>query len=128
MSVLIKAVNANNLEMSLKNAGSIMVTSTLSIIGSAIENDRPFRVCGTISLHNLQSSDSILIIEEIKDYEGTYREYARNTYSGIQTSPIVFFSPKICRGWRIKAQRTAGSDRLINYLFYREAYILPEPM
>lgn len=101
--------------------GTQDTTASLAVVGSAIEDTVPFKVQGYISLHNMESGDSILVVEEVRDQDdSTYREYARNTYSDAQTSPMVWFEEKVCQGWRIRIQRTAGADREFSYQFFKE--------
>lgn len=100
--------------------GTQSTTAALDVVGSAIEHATiPFIVEGWLSLHNMQAGDTFLVVEEIRDQDdATYREYGRNSYSDVQTSPMVHFSPKRCQGWRIRIQRTAGGDRDVTYQFF----------
>ena len=96
-------------------------TNVLAVLGTAIEGTVPFKVSGYLSLHNMQAGDTFLVIEEIRDQDdATYREYARNSYSDVQTSPMIWFEPKVCQGWRVRIQRTAGADRDVTYQYFRE--------
>lgn len=101
--------------------GSQNTTGALAVIGDAIEDTVPFKVQGYISLHNMIAGDTFLVIEEVRDEDdATYREYGRNSYSGVQTSPMVRFIEKVARGWRVRIQRTAGADRAVTYQFFEE--------
>ena len=101
--------------------GSQNTTGALVTIGAAIVDTVPFRVQGYISLHNMIAGDTFLVIEEVRDEDdATYREYGRNSYSGVQTSPMVRFIEKVARGWRVRIQRTAGADRAVTYQFFEE--------
>ncbi len=101
--------------------GSQNTTAVLTVIGAAIVDTVPFRVQGYISLHNMIAGDTFLVIEEVRDEDDvTYREWARNTYAGVQVSPMVRFITKIVQGWRVRSQRTAGVDRAVTYQFFEE--------
>ena len=102
-------------------SGTQATSNVLATIGSAIEGTGPFSVSGFISLHNMQAGDAFLVLEEIRDQDGvTYREYARNIYSDVQTSPMIHFTEKVCTGMRVQIQRTAGVDRDVTYQFFRK--------
>ena len=104
-------------------SGTQSTNNTLTTVGSEIEDTAPFKASGFISLHNMQPGDTFLLIEEIRDYDdNTYREYERKSYSDEQINPMIYFNPKNCLGWRIRIQRTAGSDREISYQFFKESY------
>lgn len=101
--------------------GTQATTNVLTTIGSAITDTIPFKVQGTLSLDLMQAGDTFLVIEEIRDQDdATWREYGRVTYNGVQTSPMVWFEEKVCQGWRIRIQRTAGADRNVTYQFFTE--------
>lgn len=101
--------------------GTQATTAALAVVGTAIENTVPFKVVGYLSLDLMQAADDFLVIEEVRDQDdATYREYGRNTYSGVQESPMVWFEEKVCQGWRIRIQRTAGFDRNVTYQFLTE--------
>lgn len=102
-------------------AGTQATTADLTVVGAAIESAVPIRVSGYLSAHNLQVGDTVLVVEEIRDQDDTtYREYARASYSGVQNSPMVWFNEKVCQGWRVRVQRTAGVDRTLNYQFFTD--------
>jgi len=101
--------------------GTQTTTGILTVIGAAVEDSVPFKVSGVLSLHNMQAGDTFLVAEEIRDQDdATYREYARNSYSDAQTSPMIWFEEKVCQGWRVRIQRTAGVDREVTYQFFKE--------
>lgn len=101
--------------------GSQATTNVLSVIGIAIEHAVPFKVSGLLSLHLMQAGDTFLVIEEIRDQDdATYREYGRTNYAGVQVSPMVWFEEKVCQGWRVRIQRTAGADRDVTYQYFTE--------
>lgn len=102
--------------------GTQATTAILTVIGAAIESTIPFEVSGYISLHNMIAGDTFLVVEEIRDSDdATYREYGRTTYNGAQTSPMIWFEHKICQGWRLRIQRTAGADKNVTYQFFQES-------
>lgn len=102
--------------------GTQATTNVLTVIGAAIAAAVPFTVSGFINLTNMQAGDTFLVIEEIRDQDDvTYIEYARNSYSDVQTSPMIWFNQKMCQGWRIRIQRTAGADRNVTYQFFTSA-------
>jgi len=101
--------------------GTQATTNVLAVVGAAIASAVPFKVSGFLSLHNMQAGDTFLVIEEIRDQDdATYREYARTNYVGVPVSPMVWFEEKICQGWRIRIQRTAGGDRDVTYQYFTE--------
>ena len=102
-------------------SGTQATTNALAVLGVAIENTLPFKVSGYLSLHLMQAGDTFLVIEEIRDEDdATWREYGRTNYAGVQVSPMVWFEPKICQGWRVRVQRTAGADRNVTYQYFME--------
>ena len=101
--------------------GTQATTNVLTVVGAAIEGTVPFKVSGLLSLHNMQAGDTFLVTEEIRDQDDTnYREYARTSYSDVQTSPMVWFEEKVCQGWRVRIQMVGGGDRDVTYQFFRE--------
>lgn len=101
--------------------GTQATTNGLAVVGAVIVDTVPFKVSGFLSLHGMQAGDTFLIIEEIRDQDdATYREYARTSYSGAQISRMVWFEGKVCQGWRVRIQRTAGVDRDVTYQFFKE--------
>ena len=118
MSLLVKS---GGVAITRVQAATQATTNLLAVLGSALEGIEPFKVNGCLSLHNMQAGDDILVIEEIRDEDdATYREYARYTFEDVQTSPLVHFDEKICQGWRIRIQRTAGADRNVTYQYVQE--------
>lgn len=101
--------------------GTQATTAALATIGAAIVNAVPFRVSACLSLNLMQAGDTFLVTEEIRDQDDvTWREYDRVNYVGVQVSPMVWFEEKVCQGWRIRIQRTAGVDRNVTYQFFTE--------
>ena len=101
-------------------SGTQATTAALAVIGVAVEDVRTFEVAGFISLHNMIAGDTFLVLEEVRDQDDvTYREYGRTTFYDVQTSPMVWFEAKVCMGWRIRIQRTAGADRDVTFQIFR---------
>ena len=120
MSPKTGATSAGGLVFLRVQDGSQATTNALAVLGVAIEDAaNPFEVSACVSLHNMQAGDTFLIIEEIRDEDdATYREYGRTTFYDVQTSPMVWFETKVCQGWRIRIQRTAGADRNVTYQYF----------
>ena len=101
-------------------SGTQATTAALVVIGVAVESGASFAVEGYISLHNMVAGDTFLVLEEIRDQDAvTYRELGRTTFYDVQTSPMVWFEAKVCQGWRIRIQRTAGADRNVTFQYFR---------
>lgn len=101
--------------------GTQATTNALAVIGAPIVGTIPFAIEAFISLHNMVAGDTFLVTEEIRDSNDvTYRELGRTTFYDVQTSPMVWFEPKVCMGWQIKIQRIAGSNRNVTYQFFTE--------
>lgn len=101
-------------------SGTQATTNVLAVIGVAIANTIPFSVEAFISLHNMVAGDTFLVLEEVRDQDdATYREYGRTTFYDVQTSPMIWFEPKVCQGWRLRIQRVSGADRDVTYQFFR---------
>jgi len=100
--------------------GTQSTTAALAVLGAAIENTAPFMVEAYISLHNMVAGDTFLVLEEVRDQDdATYRELGRTTFYDVQTSPMVWFEQKVCMGWRLRIQRTAGADRDVTFQYFR---------
>jgi hypothetical protein len=99
--------------------GTQTTTAVLTTVGAELTATASFKASGLLSLHNMQVGDTFLVTEEIRDHDDTtWREYGRHSYADVQTSPMVHFSEKVCQGWRIRIQRTAGVDREVTYQFF----------
>lgn len=109
-------------QLSRPQKGTQATTNALVVVGVAITDAAiPFIVEGYISLNLMQAGDTFLIVEEVRDQDdATYREYVRNTYSGVQAQPMIRITPKRCQGWRVSIQRTAGADRNVTYQFFTD--------
>ena len=100
--------------------GTQATIDALAVVGSSVESAVPFIIEAYISLHNMVAGDTFLVLEEIRDQDdATYREYGRTTFYDVQTSPMFWFEPKTCQGWRLRIQRLAGADRNVTYQFFR---------
>lgn len=101
-------------------SGTQATTNVLAVIGAAIAATVPFSVEAFISLHNMVAGDTFLVLEEVRDSDdATYRELGRTTFYDVQTSPMVWFEAKVCMGWRVRIQRTAGADKDVTYQYFR---------
>jgi len=76
---------------------------------------------GYIDLSNMMAGDTIVIREYVAitvDGAPNYRLYATHSYSGAQAEPLVHFTSKIqSQGWRVTAQQTAGTNRIVPFYF-----------
>ena len=108
-----------DLERTREQKGTQATTNALAVVGAAITSTIPFVVEAYISLNNMVAGDTFLVLEEIRDQDdATYRELGRTTFYDAQTSPMVWFEPKTCMGWRASIQRTSGADRNITYQYF----------
>jgi hypothetical protein len=76
---------------------------------------------GYIDLSPMASGDTIVIRQYMKiTATGAYVKYAEETYSGAQTLPLLYITTKSGRyGIKITAQQTAGTNRTLQYQFFR---------
>ena len=99
--------------------GTQATTNVLATVGAELTATAPFKASGLLSLDLMQAGDTFLVTEEIRDQDdATWREYGRNSYTGVQASPMVHFSEKVCQGWRIRIQMTAGVNRDVTYQLF----------
>ncbi len=76
---------------------------------------------GYVNLSNLALGDTAVIRQYQKVY-GEYRQYAEESYSGVQALPAVFITPKSGKdGIKITIQQTAGTLRTFAHCFFKEA-------
>lgn len=80
------------------------------------------RVVGYVDLGNMQAGDIIIIRQYMKIIDGgNYRKYAEETYTGLQSPPILYITPKETDfAIKITLQQVAGSYRTYPYNFLRE--------
>jgi hypothetical protein len=76
---------------------------------------------GYIDLTPMASGDTIVVRQYMKiAATGGYVKYAEETYSGAQTLPLLYITTKSGRyGIKITAQQTAGTNRTLQYQFFR---------
>lgn len=75
---------------------------------------------GYVNFSNLALGDAAIIRQYQKVY-GEYRQYAEESYSGVQTLPAVYITPKSGKdGVKITLQQTAGTLRTFAYCFFKE--------
>lgn len=75
---------------------------------------------GYVSLSNLTLGDTIVIRQYQKVY-GEYKQYAEESYSGVQTLPAVYITPKSGKdGVKIALQQTVGTLRAFTHCFFKE--------
>lgn len=75
---------------------------------------------GHINLSNLALGDTIVIRQYEKIY-GEYRQYAEESYSGVQALPAVYITQKSGKdGIKITIQQTAGVLRSFTHCFFKE--------
>jgi hypothetical protein len=83
----------------------------------------PNIVEGYIDVSELQSGDTLIVKEYINVDGANLRLYAQNTYSGVQTEPIIRFHSKTFQeGYKVTITQTAGTPRSIKYWFLRLEY------
>ncbi len=79
------------------------------------------KVEGYINLSNLALGDTAIVRQYQKVY-GEYRQYAEESYSGVQALPAVYITPKSGKdGIKITIQQTAGTPRAFAHCFFKEA-------
>jgi hypothetical protein len=77
---------------------------------------------GYIDLSNMESGDAVVIREYMKiKSDGGYVKYAEETYSGVQSIPLLYIITKPGRyGIKITLQQTSGTYRNFPYQFFRK--------
>jgi len=86
--------------------------------------ETPVMVEGLVSLENMASGD-VLVVKEYSSVESpvAYKSYVTHTYKDAQTSPIIHFIKKIgAFGWKITAQQTSGTNRVLKCFFIRRRF------
>jgi hypothetical protein len=75
---------------------------------------------GYVDLSNLGSGDTI-VIRQYQKINGTYRQYAEESYSGAQSLPAIYITPKSGEdGIKVTLQQTVGTLRAFPYCFFKE--------
>jgi len=80
-----------------------------------------FNLDGYIDLSNLASGDTVVIREYMMIKSGGgYVKYAEESYSGVQSIPLLHIVTKPARyGLKITLQQTAGTYRSFDYQFFK---------
>lgn len=81
------------------------------------------RIMGYVNLSNLQAGDSVILKQYVKLlFLGSYSKYDEQSYSGVQTDPVVYIRSKESQfGVKITLQQTVGVNRSFEYDFFKEA-------
>jgi hypothetical protein len=102
--------------------GSVAMDGTeLNVVLDEIAGNPQRFLEGYIDLTPMASGDTIVIRQYMKiTATGAYVKYAEETYSGAQTLPLLYITTKSGRyGIKITAQQTAGTNRTLQYQFFR---------
>jgi hypothetical protein len=80
-------------------------------------------VSGHVDLQNMDEGDTVIIRQYIKvKDDGEYKKYAEETYTGVQTSPVVHITPKaVDVAMKVTLQQTTGNYKSFDYNFIKEA-------
>lgn len=80
------------------------------------------RIMGYIDLQHMEAGDSVVIRQYLKVKPGSsYGKYAGETYSGVQSVPIIYLTPKETdQGMKITIEQTAGPLKSFAFNFIRE--------
>jgi hypothetical protein len=81
------------------------------------------RISGNIDLSNMQAGDTVRIRQYLQVVAGgAWRRYWMETYSGVQTDPLVYITPKESDfNVRVTLEQTAGVLRTFEYNFIKES-------
>ncbi len=78
---------------------------------------------GYVDLSNLTPGDTV-ILRQYQKVSAVYRQYAEESYSGVQALPAVYITPKSGKdGIKITLQQTAGILRAFTYCFFKETEV-----
>jgi hypothetical protein len=102
--------------------GSVAMDGTeKNVVLDEVTNNPSRFLEGYIDLTPMASGDTIVIRQYMKIASaGNYIKYAEETYSGAQTLPLLYITTKTGRyGIKITAQQTAGTNRTLQYQFFR---------
>ena len=96
-------------------AGTYTTTSSEANMFSDVVADKAHGVL--IFLHNMTASETFVFKIWLYDPNGTpaFRLFDEITISGVQAKPARYIPFIPSRQYRITVQRTAGSDRVIDY-------------
>jgi hypothetical protein len=102
--------------------GSVTMTGAeLPVVLDEITGNPQRFLEGYIDLTPMASGDTIVVRQYIKiTSTGDYVKYAEESYSGAQSIPLLYVVTKPARyGIKVTAQQTAGTNRTLNYQFFR---------
>jgi hypothetical protein len=102
--------------------GSVTMDGTeLNVVLDEVTGNPQRFLEGYIDLTPMASGDTIVIRQYMKiSATGAYVKYAEETYSGAQSLPLLYITTKSGRyGIKITAQQTAGTNRTLQYQFFR---------
>jgi len=76
---------------------------------------------GFVDLTPMQAGDTIVVREYMTvKAAGSYAKYAEETYSGVQSIPLLYIQTKTsARSIKVTAQQTAGTNRTLDVQFFR---------
>ncbi len=76
---------------------------------------------GYVDLTNLQAGDTVVLRQYMQlKAAGAYVKYAEETYSGVQSIPLIHITTKTAKTKiKVTAQQTAGVNRNLDVQFYR---------
>ena len=101
----------------------LVAEGTLTADGSEqtfVEDIVLSNLSGFIDLVQLQGGDTI-IVRQYVDFNGGYRLYAEESYSGVQVQPALCITPRTSNTKiKVTLQQTAGAFRQFKYEFNRE--------
>jgi hypothetical protein len=104
--------------------GTLVADGTEQTITEASE---AMRLSGYVSLSEIQAGDSI-VLRQYVELSNTYKKYAEETYSGVQTNPVVYITPKESASrLKITLEQTAGASRSFAYKFIKETWVAALP-
>ncbi len=102
-------------------SGTITADGTEQTIA---ELEEATRISGYLSLSNMQAGD-ILVVRQYFNFGTANERYASATYSGAQSDPIIYFTPKeIAPNTKITIQQTAGTYRSYQYEILKEVDVV----
>lgn len=97
-------INANSSEQTLAQVNSLL------------------KLSGYIDLSNMEDGDEVIIKQRMRVKPGgNYKQYAKETYVGVQENPLIYITTKVLGyGGKITLQQTGGSLKSFDYEFISE--------
>lgn len=79
-------------------------------------------ISGHVDLQNMAADDTVIIRQYIKlKDDGAYKKYAEETYTGIQSLPDIYITPKaVDIAMKITLQQTTRTFKSFDYNFILE--------